>query len=156
MYAKSLQLCLLSPYGLLGSSVRRYSPHKNTGVPRPPPGDLPDPGIGSYLFTSLHWPAGSLPLAPPISIIVNKFTLMFVSKKQLLKGHPAIKNLLQVWDWTSCFICLSNHIWEAILLLEKYLSAKLWDFIYVGSCNQILKRLNMPMSRSLTINSLPF
>ena len=48
----------------LGSSVRRYSPHKNTGVPRPPPGDLPDPGIGSYLFTSLHWQAGSLPLAP--------------------------------------------------------------------------------------------
>ena len=42
----------------------RYSPDKNTGVPCPPPGDLPDPGIEPCLFTSLHWQAGSLPLAP--------------------------------------------------------------------------------------------
>ena len=57
----------------LGSSVQRYPPDKNTGVPRPPPGDLPDPGIGSYLFISLHWQAGSLPLAPSAYYGDSKF-----------------------------------------------------------------------------------
>ena len=43
-----------------------------SGLPCPPPGDLPDPGIkprtqGSNpgLLCLLHWQAGSLPLAPP-------------------------------------------------------------------------------------------
>jgi len=35
-----------------------------SGLPCPPPGDLPEPGIkpASHL---LHWQAGSLPLGPP-------------------------------------------------------------------------------------------
>ena len=37
-----------------------------SGLPFPPPGDLPDPGIEPRSRTSLlHWQAGSLPLAPP-------------------------------------------------------------------------------------------
>ena len=36
-----------------------------SGLPCPPPGDLPDPGIELCLFCLLHWQAGSLPLAPP-------------------------------------------------------------------------------------------
>ena len=32
-----------------------------SGLPCPPPGDIPDPGI----FHFLHWQVGSLPLAPP-------------------------------------------------------------------------------------------
>ena len=35
------------------------------GLPCPPPGDLPDPGIKSMSLTFLHWQTGSLPLAPP-------------------------------------------------------------------------------------------
>ena len=36
-----------------------------SGLPCPPPGDLPNPGIEPATLTSLHWQAGSLPLAPP-------------------------------------------------------------------------------------------
>ena len=43
------------------------SPGKNTGVGKlcRPPGDLPNPGTESMSLMSLHWQAGSLPLAPP-------------------------------------------------------------------------------------------
>ena len=36
-----------------------------SGLPCPPPGDLPNPGIESLSLSLLHWQAGSLPLAPP-------------------------------------------------------------------------------------------
>ena len=36
-----------------------------SGLPCPPPGDLPNPGWNPCLFCLLHWQAGSLPLAPP-------------------------------------------------------------------------------------------
>ena len=36
-----------------------------SGLPCPPPGNLPNPGINPGLFYLLHWQAGSLPLAPP-------------------------------------------------------------------------------------------
>ena len=36
-----------------------------SGLPFPPPGDLPDPGIEPASLYLLDWQAGSLPLAPP-------------------------------------------------------------------------------------------
>ena len=40
-----------------------------SGLPCPPPGDLPNPGIKqtclSYVLCLWHWQMGSLPLAPP-------------------------------------------------------------------------------------------
>ena len=36
-----------------------------SGLPCPPPGDLPDSGIKPTSLTSSDWQAGSLPLAPP-------------------------------------------------------------------------------------------
>jgi len=36
-----------------------------SGLPCPPPGDLPDAGFEPASFSLLHWQAGSLPLAPP-------------------------------------------------------------------------------------------
>ena len=78
--AQSLQLCLtLQPYGLyvacraplsMGFSRQEYW----SGLPCPPPGDLPDPGIEPLSLTSpalggglhlLHWEVGSLALALP-------------------------------------------------------------------------------------------
>ena len=42
------------------------------GLPCPPPGDLPDPGVKSASLTSLHhWQVVSLPLAPP-GMVFNK------------------------------------------------------------------------------------
>ena len=35
------------------------------GVPCPPPGDLPQPGIKSASFSLLHWQVSSLPLMSP-------------------------------------------------------------------------------------------
>ena len=35
------------------------------GLPFPPRGDLPNPGINPHLLHLLHWQADSLPLAPP-------------------------------------------------------------------------------------------
>ena len=34
-------------------------------LPFPSPGDLPNPGTEPMSLMSLHWQAGSLPLAPP-------------------------------------------------------------------------------------------
>ena len=36
-----------------------------SGLPCPPPGDLPDPRIKPYLLCFLHWQADSLPLSSP-------------------------------------------------------------------------------------------
>ena len=36
-----------------------------SGLPCPPPGDLPDPEIEPASLMSLHWQVDSLPLAPP-------------------------------------------------------------------------------------------
>ena len=39
-----------------------------SGLPCPPPGDLPNPGIELVTLTfNLRWQAGSLPLVPPSS-----------------------------------------------------------------------------------------
>ena len=36
-----------------------------SGLPFPPQGDLPDPGIELHLLCLLHWQESSLPLVPP-------------------------------------------------------------------------------------------
>ena len=36
-----------------------------SGLPCPPPRDLPTQGLNSCLSYLLHWQVGSLPLAPP-------------------------------------------------------------------------------------------
>ena len=45
----------------MGSSRQEYW----SGLPGPPPGDFPDPGIEPESLTSPHWQAGFLPLVPP-------------------------------------------------------------------------------------------
>ena len=69
-HAKSLQLCLTlcnpmdcqAPLSM-GFSRQEYW----SGLPCPPPGDLPDPGIKPLSLSLLHWLASSLSLAPPCS-----------------------------------------------------------------------------------------
>ena len=68
--AKSLESCptLCGPMDCSppGSSVHGFSRQKYwSGLPCPPPGDLPDPGIEPSSLESLHWLADSLPLVPP-------------------------------------------------------------------------------------------
>ena len=40
-----------------------------SGLPCPPPGDLPNPGIKPTSLRLLHWQVDSLPLAPPGKLI---------------------------------------------------------------------------------------
>ena len=60
-------LCDPIDYSQPDSPVHGDSPGKNTGVGCHVHllGNLPDPGIKSYLFCLLHWQAVSLSLAPP-------------------------------------------------------------------------------------------
>ena len=46
-------------------SMRFSRQEYQSGLPCPPPGDLPAQGSNTYLLCCLHWKAGSLPLAPP-------------------------------------------------------------------------------------------
>ena len=69
--AKVFQLCptLCNPMDYIvcqaplsmGFSMREYW----SGLPCPPPGELPNPGIKPAPLHLLHWQPGSLPLAPP-------------------------------------------------------------------------------------------
>ena len=70
MYAKLPQSCptLCDPWTVacqaplsMGFSRQEYW----SGLPCPPPGDLPNPGTEPRSLMSLHWQMGSLPLAPP-------------------------------------------------------------------------------------------
>ena len=70
MRANPLQSCptLCDPWTVacqaslsMGFSRQEYW----SGLPCPPLGDLPDPGIKLTVLCLLHWQAGSLPLVPP-------------------------------------------------------------------------------------------
>ena len=66
--AKSLQPCqtLCHPMeGSLPDSSVHGILQARSGLPFPSPGDLPNPGIKLYCLRTLHWQAGSLPLASP-------------------------------------------------------------------------------------------
>ena len=74
--AKSLQSCLiLCTPRTVASQVPPYMGFSRqdywSGLPCPPLGDLPHPGTESESLMSLHWQAGSLPLAPPESPIIS-------------------------------------------------------------------------------------
>ena len=59
-----------------------------SGLPCPPPGDLPDQGSNQYLLHLLHWQAGSSALAPPgkpslwcISFLISLPSMHSVTQK---------------------------------------------------------------------------
>ena len=61
-----LTLCNTTDYSPPGCSVHGILQARYwSGLPRPPPGDLPDPGSNPCLLCLLHWQTGSLPLALP-------------------------------------------------------------------------------------------
>ena len=59
-----------------------------SGLPCPPPGDLPDLGIKPCLLCLLHWQTGSSPLAPPGKPLQmnNSWTETAICLFQLLKS----------------------------------------------------------------------
>ena len=98
-----------------------------SGLPYPPPEDLPNPEIEPVLLCPLHWQVGSLPLTPPgksikcrviaksitctstimhifnakidSNIVLQKFTMTHI--------HVFVKIFIylyayQIWDWKVC------------------------------------------------------
>ena len=68
----------------LGFSRQEYL----DGLPFPPPGDLPDPGLKLACLMSLHRQVGSLPLAPPGICLFRSFAHL---KKNLIIYLPNIE-----------------------------------------------------------------
>ena len=60
------------------------------GLPCPPPGDLPDPGIESTSLCLLHWQMDSLPLAPPGKPIKQLYSNFFKTHVFLSTGSSLI------------------------------------------------------------------
>ena len=60
VFATPWTVALQAPLSMQFSRQEYWS-----GLPSPPPGDLPNPGINPCLLHFQHWQAGSLPLEPP-------------------------------------------------------------------------------------------
>ena len=83
--------------GSTGSSRQEYW----NGLPCPPPGDLPDPGIESTSLCLLHWLVDSLPLAPPAKPNKGekrKWSRSVVSDSSRPHGLSPTR-LLRPWDF---------------------------------------------------------
>ena len=66
VHAKLLQLCLTLTVARQVPLSMGFSRQEDwRGLPCPPPGNLPNPGINPCLLCLLHWQAGPSPLAPP-------------------------------------------------------------------------------------------
>ena len=68
----------------LGFSRQEY----RSGLPRPPPEHLPNPGIDLHLLCLLHWQVDSLPLAPPRKPLTSLSSHLFIYEvkvKQITK-----------------------------------------------------------------------
>ena len=78
VYAKSLQSCLTlwdpMECSLPGSSVLGFSRQEHlSGLPCPPPRDLPEQGLNPRLLCLLYWQAGPLLSVPPgVGSLLNR------------------------------------------------------------------------------------
>ena len=70
-----------------------------SGLPCPPPGDLPDSGLEPASLMSLHWQVGSLPLAPPGKPI---YSTVIIQKKLNHAFSAMLKRRQYV---TACCCC---------------------------------------------------
>ena len=81
-----------------------------SGLPCPPPEDLPNPGIEPPSFSLLHWQADSLPLA----WIIIKSSSCFHSFGQILEGclvHKIIF-IIATMRWSYC--CSASQLCQTL------------------------------------------
>ena len=83
-----------APLFMIGFSRQEYC----SGLPCPPPGDLPDPGLSPSLLPLLHWQVGSLPRVPPGSptagLVFSK--LRYCMLQEDTSGHSVVKQRTQI------------------------------------------------------------
>ena len=86
----------------IGFSRQKYW----SGLPCRPPGDLPDPGIGSAsrVLCLLQWEAGSLPLVPPGKPLSRLYTPSFLSSLLLFMGFTNHR-ASQICRYVSLWMC---------------------------------------------------
>ena len=86
-------------YSSPGSSVQGFSRQEYwSGLPYPPPGDLPNQGLNMCFQHLLHWLVGSLPLVPPGKPIIKPYT----ASRMLLLSHFSRVRLLAM-PWTAAY-----------------------------------------------------
>ena len=104
-YFRCVQLCeTLWTAALQASLSFEFSWYEYwSGLPCPPSGDLPDPGIQPESLTSnLHWQVGSLPLACTKKIKINKWDL--VKFTSFCTGKETINKMKrQPTEWEKIF-----------------------------------------------------
>ena len=123
MSAKSLQSCPtlwhLMDCSPSGSSVHGILQHEYwSGLPCPPPGDLPDLGIEPASLSVLHWQAGSLPSEPPgkplkapsLNSIAARL-LWFWYYNRELDFHPLIRQMASILSEAWFLKCLWRLAW---------------------------------------------
>ena len=111
LFATSWTVSLEAPLSM-GFSRQEYQ----SGLPCPPPGDLPDPGIELMSLLSLHWQVGSLPLVPSGKLnwfyvccfISCNFTDFIYSKSSLVESLEfpinKVMSLENRYNFTSFFL----------------------------------------------------
>ena len=96
------------------------------GLPCPPPGDLPNPGIKPSLLSLLHWQGDSLPPGPPgkspTQALANSTSTINVPK-----SHP--DQYTEVWSWKSQYR-LSFLKNECIYFTWRIITLQYWDFFF--------------------------
>ena len=104
-----------------------------SGLPFPPPGDLPDLGSNLPLLWLLHWQTGSLPLASPYAIQMHRVQIQSLARE--VRFHmPFVQKIKaqnkQYWnkfnkDFKKCFTS-KNPLKKS--QMYKYL---VWHFLSV-------------------------
>ena len=127
----SAQLCVTpwtppgsSVHGILQSRILEWKKKKKeywSGLPCPPPGDLPHPGIEPASLCLLHWQAGFLPLGQPgkpmyICIHVCIYTHMYIYKYTHVYTHTHTHIYLNHF---AIYQKLTQHCKSAIFQLKK-------------------------------------
>ena len=94
-----------------------------SGLPCPPPGDLPDPGIEPASLASPALKSGSLPTEPPgkpISYLICLSTYLSVSCWWCFSGESWMIQILCVWGGP--FSYNTSYFLASLLLKECWLS----------------------------------
>ena len=122
-----------------------------SGLPFPPPGDLPDPGLNPYLLYLLHWQADSLPQLPKRQLahdnllnllsqilkVKNSMNKLFLILKFISLNHHQVpyiyytlfckilcffSNVTELLSNAHYQLSLSNRLWKSVYLWEQVLS----------------------------------
>ena len=91
-----------------------------SGLPCPPPGNLPNPRIECMSLSLLHWQVGSLPLVPPGILYIYIYTHIYIyNRYKVIPSH--------IWDSLS-HTHTKQRNWGLMLHSEtKAKDPTLWD-----------------------------